>query len=69
MISGGMSALRLPAFFEHLGRSKVILMTGCGPFARKNGLKHGVVACWQCEEAWKLRKAGAYCNVSMSDGV
>eukprot|EP00969_Alexandrium_andersonii_P238466 10526060-Alexandrium_andersonii.AAC.1 len=51
---GGMSALRLPAFFEHLGHSSVILMTGCGSFVHKNGLKHGVVVCRQREEAWKL---------------
>ena len=36
IISGGMNALRLPAFFENLGHSNVILTAGGGSFGHKD---------------------------------
>merc|ERR1739848_337361 len=68
-ISGGMNALRLPAFFENLGHSNVILTAGGGAFGHKDGPKQGAVSCRQGEEAWMLWKAGMYGDVSLSDGV
>eukprot|EP00420_Gonyaulax_spinifera_P031885 CAMPEP_0197869442 /NCGR_PEP_ID=MMETSP1439-20131203/300_1 /TAXON_ID=66791 /ORGANISM="Gonyaulax spinifera, Strain CCMP409" /LENGTH=78 /DNA_ID=CAMNT_0043488261 /DNA_START=1 /DNA_END=233 /DNA_ORIENTATION=- len=41
IISGGMNALRLPAFFENLGHSNVILTAGGGAFGHKDGPKQG----------------------------
>ena len=38
IISGGMNALRLPAFFENLGHSNAILTAGGGAFGHKVGL-------------------------------
>eukprot|EP00972_Heterocapsa_arctica_P005288 783343-Heterocapsa_arctica.AAC.1 len=64
-----MSALRLPAFFESLGHSNVILTAGCGAFGHKDGPKQGAASYRQGEQAWKLWKAGTYGNVSLSDGV
>merc|ERR1712203_679357 len=69
IISGGMNALRLPAFFENLGHSNVILTAGGGAFGHKDGPKQGAISCGQGEEAWKLWKAGTYGNISLSDGV
>jgi ribulose-bisphosphate carboxylase large chain len=69
IISGGMNALRLPAFFENLGHSNVILTAGGGSFGHKDGPKPGAISCRQGEEAWKMWKAGKYGNVSLSDGV
>jgi hypothetical protein len=69
IISGGMNALRLPAFFENLGHSNVILTAGGGSFGHKDGPKQGATSCRQGEEAWKLWKAGIYGNMSLSDGV
>jgi hypothetical protein len=69
IISGGMNALRLPAFFENLGHSNVILTAGGGAFGHKDGPKQGATSCRQGEEAWKLWKAGAYGDISLSDGV
>merc|ERR1719454_344446 len=69
IISGGMNALRLPAFFENLGHSNVILTAGGGAFGHKDGPKPGAISCGQGEEAWKLWKAGTYGDVSLSDGV
>merc|ERR1719399_1587291 len=69
IISGGMNALRLPAFFENLGHSNVILTAGGGSFGHKDGPKQGAISCGQGEEAWKLWKAGTYGEVSLSDGV
>jgi len=64
-----MNALRLPAFFENLGHSNVILTAGGGAFGHKDGPKQGATSCRQGEEAWKLWKAGAYGDISLSDGV
>jgi len=69
IISGGMNALRLPAFFENLGHSNVILTAGGGAFGHKDGPKQGATSCRQGEESWKLWKAGTYGDVSLSDGV
>jgi len=69
IISGGMNALRLPAFFENLGHSNVILTAGGGAFGHKDGPKQGAISCGQGEEAWKLWKAGTYGDVSLVDGV
>merc|ERR1712066_1106402 len=69
IISGGMNALRLPAFFENLSHSNVILTAGGGAFGHKDGPKQGATSCRQGEEAWKLWKAGTYGNVSLSDGI
>merc|ERR1712003_569997 len=69
IISGGMNALRLPAFFENLSHSNVILTAGGGAFGHKDGPKQGATSCRQGEEAWMLWKAGAYGDVSLSDGV
>merc|ERR1711933_631045 len=69
IISGGMNALRLPAFFENLGHSNVILTAGGGSFGHKDGPKQGATSCRQGEEAWKLWKAGTYGDISLSDDV
>jgi ribulose-bisphosphate carboxylase large chain len=69
IISGGMNALRLPAFFENLGHSNVILTAGGGAFGHQDGPKQGAISCGQGEESWKLWKAGTYGDVSLSDGV
>merc|ERR1712203_292669 len=69
IISGGMNALRLPAFFENLSHSNVILTAGGGAFGHKDGPKQGATSCRQGEEAWMLWKAGMYGDVSLSDGV
>merc|ERR1712190_702548 len=69
IISGGMNALRLPAFFENLGHSNVILTAGGGAFGHKDGPKQGAISCGQGEEAWKLWKAGMYGDISLADGV
>ena len=69
IISGGMNALRLPAFFENLGHSNVILTAGGGSFGHKDSPKIGAISCRQGEEAWKQWKAGQFGNISLSDGV
>ena len=69
IISGGMNALRLPAFFENLGHSNVILTAGGGSFGHKDGPKPGAISCRQGEEAWKAWRSGQYGNISLSDGV
>merc|ERR1712118_443937 len=66
---GGMNALRLPAFFQNLGHSNVILTAGGGSFGHKDGPKQGAISCGQGEDAWKQWKAGTYGEVSLSDGV
>ncbi|CAE8715146.1 unnamed protein product [Polarella glacialis] len=69
IISGGMNALRLPAFFENLGHSNVILTAGGGSFGHKDGPKPGAISCRQGEESWKQWKAGKFGDVSLSDGI
>merc|ERR1711966_414895 len=53
----------------NLGHSNVILTAGGGAFGHKDGPKQGATSCRQGEEAWKLWKAGAYGDISLSDGV
>merc|ERR1711988_271497 len=50
IISGGMNALRLPAFFQNLGHSNVILTAGGGAFGHKDGPKQGAISCGQGED-------------------
>jgi hypothetical protein len=69
IISGGINALRLPAFFESLGHSNVTLAADSGASGHEDGPKQGAASYRQGEEAWKLWKAGTYGNVSLSDGV
>ena len=69
IISGGMNALRLPAFFENLGHSNVILTAGGGAFGHKDGPKQGAISCGQGEESWLFWKRGEYGDVSLSDGI
>ena len=64
-----MAAQRLPAFFENLGHSNVIMTAGGGAFGHKDGPKQGATSCRQGEEAWTLWRAGVYGSVSLSDGV
>ena len=49
--SGGMNALRLPAFFVNLGHSSVILTAGGGAFGHTEGPKQDAASCSQREEA------------------
>jgi ribulose-bisphosphate carboxylase large chain len=69
IISGGMSAWGVQAFFENLGRSNVIPTAGGDTLGHRDGLKQGATSCRQGEVSWKMWKAGAYDNVSLSDGV
>merc|ERR1712127_423388 len=69
IISGGMNALRLPAFFENLGHSNVILTAGGGAFGHKDGPKQGATSCRQGESAWLAWKSGQFGDISLSDGV
>merc|ERR1719215_1598254 len=69
IISGGMNALRLPAFFENSSHSNVILTAGGGSFGHKDGPKQGATSCRQGEEAWMFWKAGRYGDVSLSEGI
>jgi len=68
-ISGGMHALRLPAFFENLGHSNVILTAGGGSYGHQDGPKQGAMSYRLGEEAWKSWTAGTYGDVSLSVGV
>ena len=67
--AGSMNALRLPAFFETLGHSNVILTADSGSFGHKDGPASGAIACRQVEEAWKAWRSGQYGNVSLNDGI
>ena len=62
----GMNALQLPAFFENLGHSNVILSGG---FGHRDGPKAGAISCRQGEEVWKAWKAGQYGNISLNEAV
>ena len=64
-----MAAQRLPAFFENLGHSNMIMTAGGGAFGHEDGPKQGAISCRQGEEAWTLWRAGVYGSVSLSDGV
>ena len=68
IISGG-NALGLPAFFENLGHSNVILTAFGGAFGHMDGPKQGATSCRQGEEARKMWKTGVDGSVSLSEGV
>merc|ERR1712134_198044 len=53
IISGGMNALRLPAFFMNLGHSNVILTAGGGAFGHKDGPKDGAIEFAKTHEEMK----------------
>jgi len=60
IIPGGMNVLRWPVF------PKIRVIRS---FGHKDDPKQGAMTCRQGEESWKLWKAGAYGDVSLSDGV
>lgn len=53
MISGGMNALRLPAFFDNLGHSNFCQTSGGGAFGHLDGPTAGALSLRQAHEAWK----------------
>ena len=53
IISGGMNALRIPAFFENLGHSNVIMTAGGGSYGHIDGAAAGAVAMRQAEQCWR----------------
>jgi len=53
IISGGMNALRMPAFFENLGHSNLILTAGGGAFGHIDGAASGATSLRQAEQCWK----------------
>ena len=65
----GMNALRLPAIFQRVGHSNVILATGGGAFRHKDGPMQGAVSCRQVEEVWMRWKAGKCGDCSLVDGI
>ncbi|CAE7240504.1 rbcG, partial [Symbiodinium sp. CCMP2456] len=69
IIAGSMTVLRLPAVFQNLGHSNVILTAAGSFFSHKDGSASGAIACRQVEEAWKAWRSGQYGSVSLSDGV
>ena len=52
IISGGMNALRLPAFFDNLGHCNVIQTSGGGAFGHKAGAVAGAKSLKQARDAW-----------------
>ena len=53
IISGGMNALRMPAFFENLGHSNLILTAGGGSYGHIDGPAAGARSLRQAEQCWK----------------
>ena len=53
IISGGMNALRIPAFFENLGHSNVIMTAGGGCYGHIDGAAAGAMAMRQAEQCWR----------------
>ena len=53
IISGGMNALRLPGFFDHMGHSDLILMVGGGIFGHIDGPAAGAISLRQAEQCWR----------------
>ena len=68
VLASGMNPLRLPALFEKLGHSNVI-MTGDTSSQHKDVPRTAGIANRQSEQAWKNWKTGMYGKVSLSDGV
>ena len=52
IVSGGMNALRLPAFFTNLGHANVIQTSGGGAFGHVDGPAAGARSLRQAHEAW-----------------
>jgi ribulose-bisphosphate carboxylase large chain len=52
MISGGMNALRLPAFFTNLGHANVVQTSGGGAFGHLDGPVAGARSLQQAVDAW-----------------
>ncbi|MEE9314415.1 MAG: ribulose-bisphosphate carboxylase [Rhizobiaceae bacterium] len=53
IISGGMNAIRMPAFFDNLGHSNLILTAGGGAFGHLDGAPAGATSLRQAEQCWK----------------
>jgi ribulose-bisphosphate carboxylase large chain len=53
IISGGMNALRLPAFFENLGHGNVINTAGGGAYGHIDSPAAGAISLRQSYECWK----------------
>ena len=53
IISGGMNALRLPGFFDHLGHCNVIQTSGGGALGHKGGIVAGAKSLRQAFMAWQ----------------
>ena len=53
IISGGMNALRLPGFFDHLGHCNVIQTSGGGALGHKGGIVAGAKSLRQAFTAWQ----------------
>jgi ribulose-bisphosphate carboxylase large chain len=52
IISGGMNALRLPAFFDNLGHANVIQTSGGGVFGHRDGAASGARSLRLAHQAW-----------------
>ncbi|MGE4297294.1 MAG: ribulose-bisphosphate carboxylase [Desulfovibrionaceae bacterium] len=53
MVSGGMNAIRLPAFFDNLGHANVCQTSGGGAFGHLDGPTAGALSLRQAHEAWR----------------
>ena len=53
IISGGMNALRIPAFFANLGHSNVIMTAGGGSYGHIDGAAAGAKSMRQAEQCCK----------------
>jgi ribulose-bisphosphate carboxylase large chain len=53
IISGGMNALRMPAFFANLGHSNLVMTAGGGSFGHIDGAAAGATSLRQAEACWK----------------
>lgn len=53
IISGGMNAVRMPAFFENLGHSNLVMTAGGGSFGHMDGAAAGAISLRQAEQCWR----------------
>ena len=53
IISGGMNALRMPAFFDNLGHSNLVMTAGGGAFGHLDGPIAGATSLRQAEMCWR----------------
>ena len=69
--SGGTRPLLgpLPCAYSLASTCRVILTAGGGAVGHKDGPKQGATSYHQGKDVWKLWKAGAYGEISLSDGV